>query len=90
MRATFTSSLASGLLGFLEFRRRRGYRYNRAEFTLRSFDRFLAESEKHDSSSRIDEVILAWLGSRPGRLAVSVSQDMAVIQIGRASCRERV
>lgn len=80
MTEMFTSPLASALRGFLEFRRRRGYRYNRAEFTLRSFDRFIAEQAKHDASWQLDKVILAWLGSRPGRLAVSVSQDMAVIR----------
>jgi integrase len=80
MTKLFTSPLAPALSGFLEFRRRRGYRYNRAEFTLRAFDRFVAECAKHDASWRLDTVILAWLGSRSGRLAVSVSQDMAVIR----------
>lgn len=80
MTPMFTSPLASALTGFLEFRRRRGYRYNRAEFTLRSFDKLLTESAKHDAAWQLDEVILAWLGSRPGRLAVSVSQDMAVVR----------
>ena len=80
MTKMFTSPLAPALSGFLEFRRRRGYRYNRAEFTLRAFDRFVAEYAKHDALWRLDTVILAWLGSRPGRLAVSVSQDMAVIR----------
>lgn len=80
MKALFESPLASALDRFLEFKRRRGYRYNRAEFTLRSFDRFLTTRCKLDASWRLDEVILAWLASRPGRLAVSVSMDMAVIR----------
>src|SRR5437762_6234983 len=80
MTKMFTSPLAPALSGFLEFRRRRGYRYNRAEVTQRAFDRFVAEYAKHDALWRLDTVILAWLGSRPGRLAVSVSQDMAVIR----------
>jgi integrase len=76
----FTSKLADALHDFLEFKRRRGYRYNRSEFTLRSFDRFLADRASKDPACPIDEVILAWMASRPNRLAVSVSQDMAVIR----------
>jgi integrase/recombinase XerD len=77
---TFSSPLASALAEFLAFKRRRGYRYGRAEFTLRSFDRFVVTRAKQVPSWRLDEVILAWLASRPGRLAVSVSQDMAVLR----------
>lgn len=80
MTARFESPLASALESFLEFKRRRGYRYNRSEFTLRSFDRFVAACAKQDAAWELDEVILAWLASRPGRLAVSVSQEMAVIR----------
>jgi len=80
MKSPFVSLLASALQRFLEFNRLRGYRYNRAEFTLRSFDRFVFARAKQDRSWRLEEVILAWLGSRPARLAVSVSQDMSVIR----------
>ena len=76
----FISPLAAALREFIEFKRRRGYRYSRAEFTLRSFDRFVAVRAKQDPSWRLDEAILAWLASRPGRLAVSVAQDMAVVR----------
>lgn len=76
----FTSPLASALRGFLEFKRRRGYKYNRSEFTLRNFDRFVKAHTKRSASWRLDAVILAWLASRPGRLAVSVSQELAVIR----------
>lgn len=80
MKSAFASPLAASLVAFLEFKRRRGYRYNRSEFTLRNFDRFVAARAKQDASWRLDEVILAWLASRPGRLAVSVSQEMAVVR----------
>jgi integrase/recombinase XerD len=80
MKGLFESPLGPALHRFLEFKRRRGYRYNRAEFTLRNFDRFLATRAKQDPPWRLDEVILAWLANRPGRLAVSVSQEMAVIR----------
>lgn len=80
MKPLFTSQLADALHDFLEFKRRRGYRYNRSEHTLRSFDRFLASRASEDPACPTDEVILAWLANRPNRLAVSVSQDMAVIR----------
>jgi integrase len=80
MKWAFASPLAASLVAFLEFKRRRGYRYNRSEFTLRNFDRFVAARAKQNASWRLDEVILAWLSSRPGRLAVSVSQEMAVVR----------
>lgn len=80
MSSTFASPMASALQGFLEFKRRRGYRYNRSEFTLRNFDRFIAARAQQDPSWRLDKAILAWLADRPGRQAVSVSQDMAVIR----------
>ncbi len=76
----FTSKLADALHDFLEFKRRRGYRYNRAEYTLRSFDRFLANRASEAPACPIADVILDWLASHSNRLAVSVSQDMAVIR----------
>lgn len=80
MKQLFTSKLADALRDFLEFKRRRGYRYNRAEYTLRSFDRFLAHRASEEPRCPVDKVILSWLASRTKRLAVSVSQDMAVIR----------
>lgn len=80
MTARFVSPLAAALERFLEFKRRRGYLYNRPELTLRQFDRFVAACAKRDASWKLHEVILAWLASRPGRQAVSVSYEMAVIR----------
>lgn len=80
MTSRFASPLASALQGFLEFKRRRGYRYNRAEFTLRDFDRFITARARRRPAWQLDRCILEWLGSRPGRQAVSVSQEMAVIR----------
>jgi integrase/recombinase XerD len=80
MRWAFSSPLAKSLMAFLEFKRRRGYKYNRSEYTLRDFDRFLAARAKQDASWQLDDAILAWLSSRPGRLAISVSQEMAAVR----------
>lgn len=80
MTTTFTSPLAVPLADFLEFKRKRGFRYQRAEFTLRSFDRFLSVYVTKRHSWRLEAAILDWLSSRPERQAISTAQDLAVIR----------
>ena len=72
--------LAGELNAFLQFRRSLGYRYRRAEFTLRDFDRFLSKYVSKNRHWRLDQAILAWLSSKPKRKAVSVSNDAAVLR----------
>lgn len=79
MKPVFASPLARELAGFLAFKRARGYGYARAEFMLRSFDRFLSLRARH-SRVRLDDTILAWLASRPDRKAISVAMDLSVIR----------
>ncbi len=80
MRPDFASPLASELAAFLAFKRSRGYRYARAEFILRSFDRFLLSRARRRHAWRLDQTILAWLATRPDRKAISVAMDLAVIR----------
>jgi len=80
MRPAFASALARQLAAFLAFKRARGFRYVRAEFMLRSFDRFLSSKVRPWRRSRLDEAILTWLASRPGRKAISVSMELSVIR----------
>jgi site-specific recombinase XerD len=80
MSTGFASPLADELAAFLAFKRTRGYRYVRAQFMLRSFDRFLASTARRQRAWLIDETILAWLASRPGRKAISVAMDLSVIR----------
>ena len=80
MTTTFTSPLASLLAAFLGFKRKRGFRYGRAEFTLRSFDRFLSLYVAQRRPWRLDAAIMDWLASRPERQAISTAQDLAVIR----------
>ncbi len=77
MTATFTSPLANDLTAFLAFKRARGYRYARAEFMLRSFDRFVSSGSQRRP---IDETVLAWLASRPARKAISVAMELSVVR----------
>lgn len=80
MSVPFTSALGRELTTFLAFKHARGYRYVRAAFMLRSFDRFLASRRRPQRAWRVEEAMLAWLESRPQRKAISVSMDLAVIR----------
>jgi integrase len=80
MRPGFVSPLAADVTAFLAFKRTRGYRYVRAEFMLRSFDRFLASVARRRRAWHIDEAMLDWLASRPDRKAISVAMDMSVMR----------
>ncbi len=80
MTSTFNSPIGNKIAAFLDFKRTRGYRYERAEFMLRSFDRFLALRVQHRSSLRLDEEMLAWLGRLPGRKPISVSAELSVLR----------
>jgi integrase len=78
MNAIFESSIAGDLHRFLQFKRSLGFRYARAEFTLREFDRFLVGGAR--KRLPLDRAALEWLSIKPGRKAVSVSQDAAVLR----------
>jgi integrase/recombinase XerD len=78
MKTIFHSSIAGDLNGFLQFKRSLGFRYSRAEFTLREFDRFLAANSH--KGLRLDQAALKWLSEKPGRKPVSVSGDAAVLR----------
>jgi integrase/recombinase XerD len=78
MNTIFKSSIAGDLNGFLQFKRNLGFRYARAEFTLREFDRFLVASAH--KRLPLDQAALEWLSGKPGRKPVSVSADAAVLR----------
>ena len=80
MTVGFRSPLSDSLRGFLQFKRSLGYRYQRAEYTLQEFDRFLERDVEQDPDWRLDRAILAWLASKPERKAVSVSMDAVVLR----------
>lgn len=85
--AQFTSPLAGDCSAFLDFKRALGYRYERAEFMLRSFDRFLvAHRDGPAVGQALPELILSWLGRRDGRKPVSIASELAVV---REFCRFR-
>ena len=95
MKRIFCGPVARELDGFLQFKRSFGYRYSRAEFTLREFDRFLIEYASANRRWQLDRAAIAWLSSKPGRRAISVSGDAAVLRqfyryLRRSESREPV
>jgi len=80
MNNIFRGPFAAELGGFLQFKRDLGYGYRRAEFTLREFDSFLIEYVAKNRHWQLDQAALGWLSSKPGRKAVSVSGDAAVLR----------
>ena len=80
MNNMFSGPVADELLDFLRFERSLGYGYTRAEFTLHEFDRFLIEYVAKNRRWQLDQAAIAWLSSKPGRKAVSVSCDAAVLR----------
>ncbi len=80
MNNEFKSPIAGKLLGFLQFKRSLGYRYLPEEFTLREFDRFLIGYAANNRRWQLDQAVIAWLSSKPGRKAISVSSDAAVLR----------
>jgi integrase/recombinase XerD len=80
MSNIFHSPVAAELQSFLQFKRSLGYGYKRPEFSLRELDRFLVEYTSKNRAWRLDQAVLAWLASKPGRKPVSVSGDAAVLR----------
>jgi site-specific recombinase XerD len=66
--------------GFLKFKRSLGYRYIREEFALREFDRYLIAYAAANRGWQLGQAAIAWLSSKPGRKAISVSADAAVLR----------
>ena len=80
MKKIFSGLLARELNGFVQFKRSLGYGYKRKEFTLREFDRFLAGYVATNRDWQLAQAAMAWLSSKPGRKAISVSSDASVLR----------
>lgn len=74
----FRSSFAAEIESFLRFKRTLGRSYRRPEFTLRSFDRFVADHAPR--ALDIGEIVRAFLARCPQRRAVTTSQEFGVIR----------
>lgn len=76
----FTSPMAPSLAAFLEFKRGLGHPYRRAEFTLRSFDRFVRARVEEEPDLALETLVLRWISSMAGRKPVSVANEVGVIR----------
>jgi integrase/recombinase XerD len=89
MTATFSSPIGPELAEFIRFKRALGYKYERAEFTLRNFDRFASAFAQMQRPFLLDKTILAWLARMPGRKPLTVSLEMGVLRRFCAHLRRR-
>jgi integrase len=86
MTRRFESYLSQDLEGFLDQKRALGHAYRRAEFTLRRFDRFVAQKAKHPRDRDVGRLLHLWLaGFRPCK-RVTVAHELSVV---RQFCRFR-
>ena len=76
----FVSPLAEEFDSFLAFKRARGRRYARAEFTLRDLDRFVASRASTRPEVDLEKFTLDWLASKEGRKPNSVACEVSVIR----------
>lgn len=88
MSHDFASSLAVDLRDFLAFKRALGLPYERAEFTLRAFDKFLLAHEG-SAKGQLGALMLSWLGRDSARKPVSVACELAVLRQFHAFLRRQ-
>lgn len=74
------SELERDAQAFLHFKRAMGISYQRAEFVLNSFVRFVLQHGGSHGEVLLDEVVTHWSARRPGRKAVTVGNEFGVIR----------
>ena len=65
---------------FLAFKRALGYRYRRAEFTLRAFERFVTQRAGQVDRLALDDMVARWLARRTGCKPVTLALEFGVIR----------
>lgn len=80
MKKIFSGPLARELDGFVQFKRSLGYGYKRQEFVIREFDRFLVGYAARNHDWQLAQAVIAWLSSKSGRKAISVSAEKSVLK----------
>ena len=83
MTRRFQSRLASDLERFLVYKRTLGCAYRRAEFTLRSFDRYVATHGSKRGSLHLEDLLRDWLSGNERRKPNTVASYLAPL---RAFC----
>lgn len=80
MSSRFTSAMGEEFEAFLAFKHALGYRYRRAEFVLRSLDRFISARASAGSDAPIEAILLDWLAAHHGRKPISVTFELAIVR----------
>jgi len=80
MTTRLVSPLATEIEAFLKFKRALGHPYRRAEFTLRAFDRFVAERWDGHGRPPLADILRAWLHRTADRKPASAGAEHAVIR----------
>lgn len=83
MSSVRVRELSRDIKNFLEYKRSLGYSYKRAEFTLRSFERFArAQSNVQGGGSAITlgSTLQAWLARGEGRSSFTAALDLGVLR----------
>ncbi len=80
MRRSARHRLGAQIDAFLRFKRALGYKYERAEFWLRAFDRFIQEKPAGRSRSRLDDLARSWLARNEDRKSVTVADEVGVLR----------
>lgn len=65
---------------FLAFKRSLGFKYKRAEFMLRSFERFTDLRTSRRRQVRLEDMLAQWLARIDGRAPVTVALDLGAIR----------
>lgn len=76
MRRSEANALVARIEDFLRFKRSLGYKYVRAEFWLRAFDRFVQRADP----APLDDLARAWLARNGRRKAISVAYELGVLR----------
>ncbi|MFQ5472349.1 MAG: tyrosine-type recombinase/integrase [Dehalococcoidia bacterium] len=80
MSKAFESRLGPDLSEFLKFKRALGFSYRRAEYTLRSFDRFVAAHAPQRGRLPLERLLRSWLAHRKDRKPVTVAMDLGPVR----------
>lgn len=74
------AELARDVRDFLTFRRAMGLRYQRAEFILNGFVRFVTQQGGEHGEVTLDEAVPRWTARIAGRKAITVSCEFGVLR----------
>lgn len=80
MNTIKVGQLEKDIEAFLVFKRKLGFKYARAEYTLKSFLRFASSCADKSGAVSFDDTLSSWLARIKGRMPVTVALDLGVIR----------